>query len=429
MERKSAGELVRPSHISHTYSTKKKGIKMFGTFRALHYHSYRYLWLGHLAQAATMWMEQVVRPLLILELTGSPLQVGFVIAVRTVPQFLFGLLAGVVADKYNKRLVLLLSEAVTMVMHLILAILILTGCIAVWHVFVTGFIAGGSMAFNSPARQSMIPRLVPSDTILNAIALITSAGNIMRVLGAGLAGVLLIFLDYGEVYLLNAIIFIFVLWMTIKITLVEKPGGDQKTSMLQDLLEGFRYMVVNRIILYLVGMALVLFVIGMPYQHVFVPLLALDVLRIGRSGAGWMMALTGIGALIGSLMLASIKQLPRRGLILMSFLVILGLALLLLSQSRWFFLSAIALIVAGGVSTAYMSLNTSLLVEQSPQNFHGRVLSIMTLDRGFISVGAIMAGALAEALGPQFGLAVIAFACIVITVLLFFFIPVLRKIN
>jgi MFS family permease len=402
---------------------------MSGTFRALHYPDYRYMWLGQLGHSATLWMEQVVRPLLILELTDSPLQVGFVVAVRMVPQFLFGLFAGVVADRYNKRLVLMFSQWVTMIMHLILAILILTESIAVWHVFVTAFISGGSMAFNQPARQSMIPRLVPSDTILNAVALNTSAVNIMRVLGASLAGVLLIFLDYGQIYLLNAIIFIFVIWTTAKIASVEKPEVAKKTSILYDLLEGFRYMAANPRVLYLVGMALVLFLIGQPYQQVFLPLLALNVLHIGRSGAGWMLALTGIGALIGSLTMASIRQLPRRGLILMSFLVIFGLALLLLSQSRWFFLSAIALIIAGGMTTAYISLNISLLVEQSPQNFHGRVLSLMSLDRGFISVGAIMAGGLAEALGPQFSLAVIALTCIGITVLLFFFIPALRKIT
>jgi MFS family permease len=402
---------------------------MSGTFRALRYPDYRYMWLGQLGHSATLWMEQVVRPLLILELTDSPLQVGFVVAVRMVPQFLFGLFAGVVADRYNKRLVLMFSQWVTMIMHLILAILILTERIAVWHVFVTAFISGGSMAFNQPARQSMIPRLVPSDTILNAVALNTSAVNIMRVLGASLAGVLLIFLDYGQIYLLNAIIFIFVIWTTAKIASVEKPEVAKKTSILYDLLEGFRYMAANPRVLYLVGMALVLFLIGQPYQQVFLPLLALNVLHIGRSGAGWMLALTGIGALIGSLTMASIRQLPRRGLILMSFLVIFGLALLLLSQSRWFFLSAIALIIAGGMTTAYISLNISLLVEQSPQNFHGRVLSLMSLDRGFISVGAIMAGGLAEALGPQFSLAVIALTCIGITVLLFFFIPALRKIT
>jgi len=346
-----------------------------------------------------------------------------------VPQFLFGLLAGVIADKYNKRLVLMFSQSVTMIMHLILAILILTGNIRVWHVFVTAFISGGSMAFNQPARQSMIPRLVPTDIMLNAIALNTAAMNTMRVLGASLAGVLLIFLDYGQVYLLNAFIFIFVLWMTAKIALEEKPEIVVKTSILHELLEGFRYMRANRRVLYLVGMALIIFIIGHPYQQVFVPLLALDVLQIGRSGAGWMLALTGVGALIGSLTMASVRQLPRRGLILMSILVIFGLALVLLSQSRWVFLSAIALIIVGCMATTYNSLNISLLLEQSPRNFHGRVLSLMSLDRGFVSVGAVMAGGLAEVLGPQLGLAVIGLSCMGITSLLFFFIPALRKIK
>jgi len=418
---------------------EKKGIKMPGTFRALRYPNFRYLWLGQLGHSATMWMEQVVRPLLILELTGSPLQVGFVVAVRMVPQLLFGLLAGVVADKYNKRLVLMSSQSVTMTMHLILAILLLTGSIEVWHVFITAFISGGSMAFNQPARQSMIPRIVPSDIILNAIALNTAAMNIMRILGASMAGLSLIFFDYGQVYLMNAIIFGFVLWSTARIALtqntpppgstLEKAEADGKTLILHDLLEGFRYMAANRRILYLVGMALVIFVIGHPYQQVFVPLLALDVLHIGRSGAGWMLALTGVGALIGSLTMASIRQLPWRGLILMGFLVVFGLALLLLSQSRGVFLSAIALIIAGCMTTCYNSLNISLLLEQSSLNFHGRVLSLMSLDRGFVSVGAILSGGLAETFGPQLGLAIIALACIVITLQMYFFIPVLRKIN
>ena len=405
------------------------GIKMSATFRALRYRNYRYMWLGQIGHSATVWMEQVVRPLLVLELTGSPLQVGLVVVVRMVPQLLFGLLAGVVADSYNKRLVLMFSQSVTMLMHLILAVLLLTGYIELWHIFVTAFISGGSMAFNQPARQSMIPRLVPLDTLLNAVALNTVAMNTMRVLGASLAGVLLIFLDYGMVYLLNAIIFVFVIWTTAKIELMEKRRVVRRVSMFHDFTEGFRYMAAHRRVLYLVGMAFVLFVIGKPYQQVFVPLLALHVLHIGPSGAGWMLALTGMGALIGSLTIASIRQLSRRGLMLMGFLIILGLALLLLSQSRSFMLSAFALVIAGGMMTTYNSLNISLLFEQTSENFHGRVLSLMSLDRGFVSIGAVMAGGLAEALGPQLGLAVIALTCIGITVLLFFSIPALRRIT
>ena len=129
-----------------------------------------------------MWVEQVVRPLLILELTGSPLQVGLVVAVRMMPQLIFGLLAGAVADKYDKRRVLMSSQSVTLTMHFIMAVLLLTGHIRIWHVLATAFISGGSMAFNQPSRQSLIPRIVPSEFILNAIALNTAAMNIMRIL-------------------------------------------------------------------------------------------------------------------------------------------------------------------------------------------------------------------------------------------------------
>jgi MFS transporter, DHA1 family, staphyloferrin A biosynthesis exporter len=284
----------------------------------------------------------------------------------------------------------------------------------------------------------VIPRIVPMEIMLNAVSLNTAAMNLMRVLGAGLAGVLLIFLDYGQIYLLNALLFVYVTWTTARITLTAdtpppdpaaQPEITPKTSILQDLLEGFRYMTANRSLLYLAAMALVIFVIGMPYQQVFVPLLALNVLEIGRSGAGWMLALVGIGSLIGSLTLASIRQLRRRGLVLMVFLVVFGLALLLLSRSRSFPLSAVALIIAGGMTTAYHSLNISLLLEQTSMKFQGRVMSLMSLDRGLVSVGAVISGALAETLGPQLGLAVIALACIVVTLLICLFSPTLRQIN
>jgi MFS family permease len=392
--------------------------------------------MGH---SAAMWMEQVVRPILIFELTGSAFEMGLVIFVRMLPQFVFGLFAGVIADRYSKQRILMLSQTVTMLMHLTLAVLILSGHIQVWHIFVTAFISGGSMAFNQPARQSLVPRLVPAEILLNALALNSAAMNVMRVLGASLAGVLLIFLDYGQIYLINVVVFVGVIWTTAQIKVSEDaPSGErpkdrrvsnERHSLLEDFAEGFRYITSNRRVLYLVGMALLLFILAQPYQQVFVPLIALNVLNIGPAGAGWMLALTGVGALIGSLGMASIRRLRRRGLVLMGLLVIFGLALVLLSQSRWFFLSAIALILAGGMTTTYNSLNTSLLLEQSPQKFHGRVMSLMSLDRGLVSVGAVLAGVLAQALGPQLGLTIIAVTCVGLTVLVFLFIPTLRKIQ
>ena len=201
----------------------------------------------------------------------------------------------------------------------------------------------------------------------------------------------------------------------------------KRGSLFQDFGEGFRYVFKTRRLLYLVGMALLLFILGQPYQQVFIPLIALDVLEVGRSGAGWMLALTGVGALAGSLVIASRKSLHHRGIMMMGFLVVFGLALVGLAQSRWIPLSAVALILAGAMTTTYNALNTSLLLEQSPAEFHGRVMSLMSLDRGLVSVGAVISGFLAEGLGPQMGLTVIATACIGFTILIFLFVPVLRK--
>ncbi len=409
------------------------------TFQALGHRGFRYLWMGQLGHSAALWMEQVVRPLLILELTHSPLQVGLVVSVRMIPQLLFGLLAGVVADRYERLRVLMVSQLISMTMHLALAFLLFSGRIAVWQVFATAFISGASMAFNQPARQTLIPALVPGDMVLNAVALNTAAMNVMRVFGAGLAGVLLISFDYGQVYLLNALLFIFVLWTTQRIQTVlglptdstsrEKIQARGIKTLFQDLIEGFRYMGENRLVLSLVGLAMILFVIGFPYHQVFIPLIALKVFQIGRPGAGWMLALTGIGALTGSLVMASIKKLKKRGLFLMFFLVAFGTALIVLSQSRWLIISSMALIFAGAMTTAYHSLNISLLLEKTPREFQGRVLSLMSLDRGLVSLGAVVAGGLAEALGPRFGLLAMALACILFTFLFFIFFPTLKRLN
>jgi MFS family permease len=405
------------------------------TFRALRFPSFRYLWLGQLGHSATMWMEQVLRPLLMLELTGSALQVGFVVSVAMVPQLVFGLLAGVIADRYNKRLILLISQTVTLLMHLSLGLLLVTGRLEIWHVYATAFVSGASMAFNQPARQSLIPRLVPREFMFNAISLNTVAFNIMRVLGASLAGLLLIFFDYGQVYLLNVVIYAAVIWTTFKIKLgknVIEVSSDtkaaKKVTLFSDFADGFRYVSRNPVLYYLVGLALLLFIIAMPYQQVFVPLLALEVLNIGRSGAGWLLAFGGIGALIGSLTIASLKQFPRRGLLLMSFLLLMGAALMLLAHSRWFALSALAMVITGGMGTAFLTMSNNLLLEKSSPEYHGRVISLMSLDRGLVSLGSVLAGGLAEAMGPRYGLTVLASALLVFTVLMLIIVRPLRRI-
>jgi MFS family permease len=406
------------------------------TFRAFHYPSYRYFWIGQIGHSATMWMEQVVRPLLMLDLTGSALQVGLVVALRMIPQLVFGLFAGVIADRYDKRLILILSQTVTLLMHLALALLLLSGQLAIWHVYATAFISGASQAFNHPARQSLIPRIVPSELMQNAILLNATAINFMRIGGSSLAGVLLIFLDYGQIYLVNVVILIAVIWTTYKIKFVGNTaetspddGTKKKTTLLSEFIDGFRYISRYPVLFYLVGLGLLLYIFVFPYQQVFIPLLAVNVLDIGRSGAGWMLAFTGIGAIFGSLIVASLRQIRRRGFVLMVLLLFLCASLVLLAQSRWLLVSFFALIIAGGTNTVFMALTNTLLLEKSAMEYHGRVMSLMSLDRGLVSVGAVLAGGLAEAVGVQSGLTILAVVCIAFTVLMFLFLRPLRNIT
>ena len=388
------------------------------TFRALANPSFKYLWIGQIGNAASLWMEQVVRPLLVLEMTGSPLLLGLVVAARTVPQLVFGLYAGVAADRYDKRKILLYSQAAMFLMHLTLGLLLVTNNIQLWHVFATAVLAGVATSFLQPTRQSLIPMLVPREGLLNAVALNSAAANVMRVVGAGVAGLLLIAFDYGEVYLLDALIYAGIIVTTFKIK-IPKEGGERRVrgSVIKDLMEGLGYVRKNRTALYLVATALILFVFGQPYQQVYIPLLAVDVLDVGRSWVGVMLALTGVGAFTGSIIVASRSQVAHRGLLMLVGLIVFSLALILLAQSRWLPLSIVGLIIAGGMSTTYLSLNNSLLLEKTPPELHGRVMSLLSLDRGLISLGSTMGGALAQFVGPQWGLTIMGGICLVLSLL------------
>jgi len=418
-----------------------------GTFRALHNRDYRYLWLGQLGHAAALWMEQVLRPVLMLFLTGSAVQVGGIVSARMVPQLTLGLLAGAMADRYNKRRILIVTQTITMIMHLVLGLLFISGRIEVWHIYATAVVSGSSNAFTQPARQSIVPRLVPRKDLLNALALNTAAMNVMRIGGASLAGLLLVFFDFGEVYLLNAAIYVGVMWTTFKLHVPEaRPMEENRgpfdeaipprrrrrarsSSLFKDLIEGFRYMRENPTVLWLILIALILFVFGQPYQQVFIPLIALEVLHADRSLVGILIAVTGVGALAGSLTVASLEHIPRRGIVMVGALAVFALSLIGLAQSPWLWLSMLMLIIAGATTVTYLSLNNALLLERTPEDLHGRVLSFMSLDRGLMSVGALLAGVLAEVFGAAFGLTIMAGIAGTLAVLALLFIPAIRRMD
>ena len=388
------------------------------------------LWFGQVGAAGSNWMEQLARPLLILELTNSALMVGLITATRLVPQLILGIWAGVLADRLDKRRILLVSKSITFLMHASTAAIILTGIIEPWMVFVTTFVAGSAMAFDNPARQSLIPRMVPREYLSNAIALNSAAMNVMRIGGPSIAGLVLAFAGLGDLYLLQSIVYVSVIYCTLRIKTVTKEERREGSSMMSELLEGFDAVRADKIIFYILVMNLVLFVWGFPYQHVFIPLIAIEELGIGRSGAGLLISVTGIGALMGSLTVATFgDRLQHRGLVMLAQILIFGGALFFFSRVEHVALAVPCLILTGAMQVSFMALNTSFVLGRTPTELHGRVMSLFSLDRGLVPLGATIGGVLAAAFGPQNGLLIMSIVCIACGLVVTIWMPAIRRLQ
>lgn len=400
------------------------------TFHSLRYRDFRYLWLGQLGASSSQWMENVARPLLMLELTNSALLVGLVAATRMVPMLLFGVWAGVLADRADKKRILQATQFITFSTHAVTAALLLTNTIEPWMVFVGTFTGGASQAFNQPARVSLIPRMVPRENVTNAIALISAGFNTMRTGGPAIAAVVLAVLAFGDLYVLQAVMLLFVLWSTSQIRVSTRDTRQRTTSMRAELVEGLRAVRQDKVVLYILALSLLLFVWGMPFQGVFIPLIGKNELGLSTSATALLVSAVGIGAVLGSLVVATIGDtLKRRGLVMLGIVITFSIALLVFANAHTLFLVVPALLLTGAMQVSFMSFNNAFVLSRTPQELHGRVLSLFQLDRGLVPAGAALGGFLAEALDPATAQTAMALVLLGSTVLAALVFPALRKIS
>lgn len=380
-------------------------IRNVEAFRALRYRNYRLLWLGQAGHSCALWMGQVARAALVLNLTdNSAFALALVIVVRVVPTLALGLLAGAIADRTNRKRLLLTTQTTTMLTHLVLGLLTVSGAIEVWHVYATAFISGSAEVFNQPVRQSLISRIVPRDDLMNAIALNSSVVSFMRIGGGSAAGLLLLALSPGGVYLVMVAIYIGVLASTAFLEIEGESGrAKQGGGVFSDVREGFSYVRRNPNLALVTFLAVILFVFGFPYQQVFMPLLAKESLGMGDSGIGVLAGATGFGALTGSLVVA-VRGSKRPGLQLMLNMLIFGAALVLISFQSSVVGTVLLVAIAGAMSVTYMTFTNSILLSNSDPEMHGRVMSLISLDRALVPLGAVGAGLLADSVGIRFGL-------------------------
>jgi MFS family permease len=392
-------------------------------FGALRHRNFRLLFFGQGISLIGTWMQNVAQGWLVLELTNSPFYVGLVSALGSLPILLVSLPAGVLVDRVNKRRLVILTQTLSLLQALVLAILIWTRHIAVWQVAAIAVFLGTVNAFDTPARQAFLIELAGREDLPNAIALNSSAFNAARVVGPSVAGVLISAVGLAWCYFLNAVSYLAVIWGLLKMRLQPFRRPEHPGDAWAQFTEGVRFVRHDRRILALVAMMAVISVFGFPYL-VLMPVFARDVLQVGASGLGFLSASVGVGAVVAALGLAAFGTRVRKGRILVWTGPLFGAALAGFSLTHWFPLALPLLAVAGGAMILNNAVTNTLLQTIVPDALRGRVMGFFAfVFLGMAPFGAFQAGWLAEQMGAPATVAIGGTLCAGISLLMWRRVP------
>jgi MFS family permease len=303
------------------------------TFASLRHRDYRLLWVGTLFASSGQWIQQVSIGWLTYDVTGSALLLGAVNGFRSLPMLLLGPFGGVAADRLDRKRLMLLSQCFLMAVTAAFATVCLTGHAALWNIILFTLLTGVAWAFNMPVRQSIVPHLVPRDDLANAVALNSAGFNITRIVGPSLAGLLIAGIGVAGNFYLQSAAYFGVASMIWLMHVPENQHSARGESPLRNLAEGARYVWHHPTLRSQMSLALIPVVLALPYISLM-PVFAKDVMQVGPSGFGVMMAAPGVGAVAGTLAIASLGNVKRKGLVLFGCLIALGVTLILFSDRK-----------------------------------------------------------------------------------------------
>lgn len=397
------------------------------TLRALRHRNFRLFFAGQLISLIGTWMQVVAQSWLVYRLSGSSTLLGLVNFAGQIPVFILSPLGGYVADRWDRRQVVLITQAASMLLALTLGILTLTGRIQIWEVFVLSALLGVVYSFDIPARQAFLGEMVSREDMINAIALNSSIFNGARIIGPAIAGILVARIGEGWCFIGNGVSYIAVIWSLLAMRLEYIRRKPSENSAWQTIREGFAYVAGTgpvRSLLFLVG---VLSFAGLPYA-VLMPIFADGILHAGASGLGILMGVGGLGALTGALILASRTELKGLTRWAVWGMAVFALALAVFSLSGKIWLSATALFVVGFSGMIQMGAANTLVQSMAPEHFRGRVMSVYSMMyMGVGPVGGLLAGLAADRFGAPRTLLTGAILCLAASGVFMLRLPELRE--
>lgn len=383
------------------------------TFRAFRYRNFALLWAGACASSIGTWMQKVAQSWLVYQLSNDPFLLGLDAFLGEIPIFLFTLLGGVLADRSDRRKVLISSQVVQMSSAATLAILYAAGLLQIWHILSLSVVNGMAQAFGGPAYQSIIPALVRKEDLSNAIALNSIQFNLARVIGPLIGGYMLVHFGAAWCFGLNATSFLVVIGALVAVQ-IPVTALSQDQSILESVREGLQFIRTRAGLLPLIVLSFTMTIFGMSFI-VFLPAFAKDVLVGGEKEFTTLMAISGCGSILGALLVAALAKAGREIRMMLGSLVLLGLALSFFSYSASFLWAAIFIFLASAALMAVFALVTSLVQLRTPNDMRGRVMGVYNIAfRGGMPIGSLLMG---EAIGLAGVSPVLAFAGLALVLL------------
>jgi len=416
--------------ITQNIIALRRKFKWSHTFAALKSRNYRLWFFGQMISLFGTWMQSTAQGFLVFQLTHSPVYLGYVAFSSGIPIWLFMLYGGVVADRMERRPLLLITQTSMMILAFILAALTFLNLVEPWHIVLLAFGLGLANAFDAPARQAFVLEMVDREDLTNAIAMNSTMFNSATAVGPAVAGITYALFGPAWCFMINGFSFIAVIIaLLLMANLNPQPIPEVRNSALVDLKEGLHYVVSHSFIRALIGLVSMTTLFGISFATLF-PAWAVRILHGNASTNGFLQSARGLGALISALSIASLGRFKFKGKLLTFGTFAFPLGLLIFALVRWLPLSLLALVGVGWASILVFNLANSLVQTLTSDTLRGRVMSVYSLTFfGLMPIGGLLAGAFAERLGEQITVVVWALVSFGSAAAVWTFLPKLRELE
>lgn len=412
--------IIESETVTPEASVVKRGFEPRDSISALYYRNYRYFWFGALLSNVGTWLQLVAVGWVVLQITNSAFYLGLSNFASLAPVFVFALFAGLAADRFDRRKLIIVTQVIMMIFAFILGLFSSLHIMTVYSIIIIIFASGIALAFNFPSWQAIVPDLVPKKDLLNAIALNSAQFNAARLIGPAVAGLILATWGATSCFYLNAASFLAVIAALALIQPDPNPRTKRESdeTIWQYATSGIRYAKDDHLVAILLLSVGLISICATPYTTLM-PIYAKSILKVGARGYGFLLAASGLGAVLGGFLIAPLSGYTKKQTVIKSGVVLLTIALLIFAFSKSFVVSMIALAIVGGSVLGILSTMNSALQTRVPNKIRGRIMSLYVLMfLGMMPFGSLIFGTLAHALTSPIAIGIGAMGCLFLGLIL-----------